>query len=74
MSASARSQRRVTIQNATAMRFEPPPMPGQTFCTDVRPQLRPLQPIGQPHDRLSNRNGSSELLGGVTIAVGLNRF
>jgi len=27
MSASARSQRRVTIQNATAMRFEPPPMP-----------------------------------------------
>src|SRR5438067_9604745 len=61
----------VTTRHAAAMRFDPPPVPRPDLLQwSAHPQLWPLQPIGQPHDRLSTSNGSSELIGAVTIAIG----
>jgi hypothetical protein len=60
----------VTTRHATAMRPDPAPMPRPHLLHGrAHPQLWPFQPIGQPHDRCSTSNGSSELIGGVTIAV-----
>src|SRR5438046_6986943 len=49
--ADGRSRPRVlTIVDATAMRFDPAPMPRPDLLQRAAyPQLWPLQPIGQPH-------------------------
>src|SRR5439155_19259682 len=61
----------VTTRDAAAMRFHPAPVPRPHLLQwSAHAQLWPLQPIGQPHDRLSTSNGSSELIGAVTIAIG----
>src|ERR1043165_426647 len=66
--------RRRATRHAAAMRFDPAPMPRPNLLHGCAPpQLWPFQPIGQPHDRCSTSNGSSELIGGVTIAVGFNK-
>ena len=65
---------RVATGHATAMRFDPAPVPRPDLLQRwAQPQLWPLQPVGQPHDRLSDSNRSSELIGGVSIAGGRNR-
>ena len=61
----------ITIGDATAMRPDPAPMSRPDLLHGrAHPQLWPLQPIGQPHDRLSTNNGGSEFIGGMTIAIG----
>ena len=60
----------VATRHATAMRFDPAPMPWPNLLqSSAHAQLWPLQPVGQPHERLSQQNGSSGLIGAVTIAI-----
>jgi len=60
----------VASRDAAAMRPYPPPVPRPNLLQRcAHAQFPPLQPVGQPHGRLSQQNGSSGLIGAVTIAI-----
>src|SRR5437660_11983526 len=58
-------------RHAAAMRFDPASVSRPDLLRGcAHPQLRPLQPAGQPHERLAQYNGSSGVVGAVTIVIG----
>ena len=64
----------VASWDAAAMRPDPAPVPRPNLLQRcAHAQFPPLQPVGQPHGRLSDSNRSSELIRGVSIAGGRNR-
>src|SRR5207302_3455961 len=64
----------VASWDAAAMRPDPAPVPRPNLLQRcAHAQFPPLQPIGQFHDRLSASKGRFGLMGGATIAGGVNR-
>jgi hypothetical protein len=64
----------IATLDAAAMRPYPPPVPRPDLLQGcAHAQFPPLQPVGQPHGRLSDSNRSSMLIRGVSIAGGRNR-
>ena len=65
----------VASWDAAAMRFDPAPVSRPHLLHGyTQPELWALQPVRQPHDRLSPIHAGSELVGRGAIPVGRNRY